>query len=200
MRIAPRRLLHNLPVVYYLLLAHTCRIAHAQVDGPILLTDEFLQACSQGDVDFVEAQLSDDPSLVHGRSAQGETCLHVAGITGQSLVTQRILDGGGDPNVRTTFAQGLRMHPLSWNVYGGHVDTARVLLEHGASVNLPVDSMKNPTEKVTVLDILLDILSVDQEASKASPDPRLGKYYEMKTLLVKHGAKRFVDLVEDQEL
>ena len=45
------------------------------------------------------------------------------------------------------------MHPLSWNVYGGHYEIVKLLLDHGAEINLDFDLSANSDEKVTVLDI-----------------------------------------------
>jgi ankyrin repeat protein len=146
---------------------------------------EFLDACTTGDVDAVKAMLKEHPGWVNSRSKQGESCLHVAGIMGQAGITAAILQAGGDPDIRTAFSEGLRMHPLSWNVYGGHLETATVLLEGGADVNLDVDDMYNPSQPVTVLDLIeytLDVGHIDK------------RFQEVKDLLLKFGAKRYKDL------
>ena len=168
----------------------------AKDDSSPLLPAEFLDACTQGDAEYVQTQLNDHSEWAHGRSSQGETCLHVAGILGQAKVTELVLKAGGNPNVRTTFEQGLRMHPLSWNVYGGHVETAKILLENGALVNLDFDSMGSQPRKVTCMDILLDILESDPKAE----DPHMEKYRRMKTLLLEHGAKRFEEISNAKKL
>ena len=130
---------------------------------------DFLEACTQGTIDKIQEALQQNPHWVNGRSPQGETCLHLAGIMVQTEVTRLILDKGGDPNIRTTFEKGQRMHPLSWNVYGGHVETARVLLEYGANVNLDVDWLRSRVyDEATSLDLLLDILP-----DQPSDDPKL---------------------------
>ena len=79
------------------------------------------QVCTEGKLDTLKEILASHPDWVNKRSDQGESCLHVAGILGQEEVTTAILKAGGDPNIRSTYEQGLRMHPLSWNVYHGHV-------------------------------------------------------------------------------
>jgi ankyrin repeat protein len=149
------------------------------------LSFEFLDACTTGDVDAVKALLKEHPGWVNGRSEQGESCLHVAGITGRADITAVILEGGGDPNIRTAFEQGLRMHPLSWNVYGGHLESVAVLLEGGADVNLDVDNMYDPSQAVTVLDLIENILDVDHIDKR---------FQQVKDLLLKFGAKRYKDL------
>jgi hypothetical protein len=77
------------------------------------------------------------------------------------------------------------MHPLSWNVYGGHVETATILLEGGADVNLDVDDMYNPSQPVTVLDLIEYTLDVDHIDKR---------FQQVKDLLLKFGAKRYKDL------
>lgn len=146
---------------------------------------KFLDACTTGDVDAVRAMLKEHPGWANGRSKQGESCLHVSGITGQTGITSIILQAGGDPNIRTAFKEGLRMHPLSWNVYGGHVETVAVLLEGGADVNLDVDDMYNPGQPVTVFDLIEYTLDVDHVDKR---------FTQVKELLLKFGAKRYKDL------
>jgi hypothetical protein len=56
--------------------------AIAEVDTPqaaSILPVEFLTACTEGDSAGVEAFLKAHPDYLNGRSADGETCLHVAG-------------------------------------------------------------------------------------------------------------------------
>jgi hypothetical protein len=163
--------------------------------------DNFLHACTNGEMDVIEIALTEDPHYVHQKSKMGESCLHVAGIKGQTAVTQRLLLAGADPNVRSDYEHGLRMHPLSWNVYGGHVETARALLQGGADVNLDIDHMIRPTEKVTVLDLVLAMLQGydedgDEEKYKQQQeDSAIGKHFRMRDLLLEFGAKRYKDLV-----
>jgi hypothetical protein len=158
--------------------------------------DNFLHACTNGEMDVLEIALTEDPHYVHGKIAMGESCLHVAGIKGQTAVTKRLLQAGADPNVRSDYEKGLRMHPLSWNVYGGHVETARALLEGGANVNLDIDHMIRPTEKVTVLDLVLAMLQGydGEDEEKYKDNPTVGKQFLMRDLLLEFGAKQFKDL------
>ena len=166
-------------------------------DEPLsFLPLEFLNDCTHGNLDKVKDAIEKNPSYVHLQSKEGETCLHVAGIYGQTEVTRLLLKKKADPNVRTAYPKGLRMHPLSWNVYGGHVDTARVLLEHNADVNLDFDSMTHPGQAVTALDILRDILDMEENL----PDDKqyIEKYQQMEALLLKYGAKLYEDLENDE--
>jgi hypothetical protein len=165
------------------------------------VTSEFLDACTEGNLEVLQETLRIHPTWVNGRSPEGETCLHVAAIMGHPETTALILKKGGDPNIRTTFADGLRMHPLSWNVYGGHVETARVLLQHGAQVNADFDHLvkeNGRTKPITVLDMVSDVIGTD--AGSKEPSPHLQKYYQMRDLLLEHDAKRYSDLQKNQEL
>lgn len=159
--------------------------------------DGFLHACTSGHLDVIEVALKESPSFVHKKSPMGESCLHVAGIKGQTQVTKRLLEAGADPNVRSDFEQGLRMNPLSWNVYGGHIETARTLLEGGANVNLDFDHMIRPTEKVTVLDIVASVLQGHEDTEENRSNPAIGNHFQMQDLLLEFGAKRYKDLEND---
>ena len=178
------------------LLFATASHAVEQSSSSSLLSHAFLNACTEGNLDDIEAALVGHPEWVNGRSESGETCLHVAGIKGQSEVSQLILKLGGDANVRSTYAGGLRMHPLSWNVFGGHVENARVLLEVGqADVNSDYDSSNG--SPITVMDTILEIVPDNSEQY----DPSMERFYKMKELLLQHGAMQYKDLqTENKEL
>ena len=152
-----------------------------------------IQACTEGKVDVVKEVLAENPDWINEKSHQGESCLHVSGIYGQEEITALLLSKGADPNIRSSFHQGLRMHPLSWNLFHGHVGNAKLLLEGGADVNADFDHMGTQTP-VTSLDIVEEILS-----KMSDTDERLPEFNELKDLLIKHGAMRIADL-NDQEL
>lgn len=121
---------------------------------------------------------------VHARTPNGEACLHLTGIFGHSDVTRYLLTHGADPNIRSTYSEGLRMHPLSWNVYGGHIENIELLLQHGAEVNLDFDGMAGSSE-VTALDVVKQIQSAE------NGDERFTK---IEALLLQHGAKTYSEL------
>ena len=77
------------------------------------------------------------------------------------------------------------MHPLSWNVYAGHLENIQLLLEHGADVNMDFDSMTQPPTPVTVLDVLYDLQKAEQGDQR---------FVEMEALLKKNGAKTMKEL------
>ncbi|KAG7373155.1 ankyrin repeat domain protein [Nitzschia inconspicua] len=150
---------------------------------------EFFFACSGGDVEKVKNALADHPDWVHARTENGETPLHLTGIYGHDQITKLLLEHGADPNARSTFEKGLRMHPLSWNVYGGHLENIRLLLEHGADVNLDFDSMVGAVP-VTALDVLLQL----QHAEKGDE-----RFLQMETLLEKFGAKTMEEVKPEEK-
>ena len=133
----------------------------------------------------------DSKEWIHATTENGESCLHLAGIYGHSDVTSLLLKKGADPNVRSTWEDGLRMHPLSWNVYGGHLENVRLLLENGADVNADFDSMgkKEERQPVTITDIALQLANVEG-------DERFGK---MVSLLKRYGGKTMREIQESEE-
>jgi ankyrin repeat protein len=82
------------------------------------------------------------------------------------------------------------MHPLSWNVYGGHIDNIRLLLEYGANVNLDFDSMK-PTDytPTTVLDVVIELTKNEQGDER---------FVIIEKLLRAHGAKTITELQNNE--
>lgn len=123
----------------------------------------------------------------NAHTPEGETCLHLAAIPGSESVTKLLLESGADPNVRTTFEGGLRMHPLSWNIYGGHYENVKLLLEHGAHVNADVDDGKG--NAITVLDANSKFLG-------GEPGPYTEQAEKIQKLLLEYGAKAYVELQE----
>jgi ankyrin repeat protein len=81
------------------------------------------------------------------------------------------------------------MHPLSWNVYGGHVDNIRLLLDYGASPNLDFDSMvdKQPT---TVLDVVIQLTKNEQGDER---------FINIEQLLRQRGAKTINEIPQNDD-
>ena len=158
--------------------------------------ESFFLLCSGGEAEKVRELLEEHPEWVHAVTDHGESCLHLTGIYGQTDVTKLLLQGGADPNYRSTFSEGLRMHPLSWNVYGNHYDNAKLLLEAGADVNADFDLVLGGEENLEVVTVL-DIVQRMEENS--------GSFEKIEALLLEHGAKTMADLKaekakKDQEL
>jgi ankyrin repeat protein len=122
---------------------------------------------------------------LNARTDNGEACLHLTGIYGHSEVTRLLLQKGADPNIRSTYEAGLRMHPLSWNLYGGHAENIELLLKYGADVNLDFDGMGNPVVAVTPLDVTLQLVQNEEG------DERFTKIEQVLRL---HGGKTMAEL------
>jgi len=171
--------------------------------------EDFFHLCSTRDdnagddhVENFRNILEMNPHWVHSRTDSGETCLHLTGIYGSSDITRVLLDKkyNADPNVRTTYEKGLRMHPLSWNVYGGHLQNIQLLLEHGADINLDFDSMVSKSKSddddddddstVTSLDVLLELIQNE------SGDER---FLEIEKVFKKYGAKTMKEIKDDSK-
>ena len=84
------------------------------------------------------------------------------------------------------------MHPLSWNVYGGHYDNIELLLQHGANVNADFDLKAGDDTIITVLDVNLKFM-------EGEPSPHQELYEKINALLRKYGAKRYEEL-QQQDL
>lgn len=86
------------------------------------------------------------------------------------------------------------MHPLSWNVYGGHYENVKLLLENGAEVNADIDSGESSIA-ITVLDANAKFL--DTSSSTGKPSPHSEVYKNIQKLLLEHGGKRYAELEKD---
>lgn len=140
---------------------------------------------------FLLLTCSHSADWISATTDNGEACLHLAGIYGHSDVTSLLLKKGADPNIRSTWEDGLRMHPLSWNVYGGHVDNVKLLLENGANVNADFDSMVDKAESVTVTDVALKLAEVEEGDQR---------FKTMVSLLRKYGGKTMEEIRNSKEL
>jgi hypothetical protein len=100
------------------------------------------------------------------------------------------LENGADPNVRSTYSEGLRMHPLSWNIYGGHHANIELLLTHGADVNLDFDAMGAAESSVTAMDVVLQ-LRVNEEGDD--------RFVKLEGLLREHGGMTMTEWKRQQQ-
>lgn len=146
-----------------------------------------------GKLDKVKETLAANPSWASESSADGETCLHVAGIHGEIEITKHLMKLGVDPNLLTHMVEDpedgpIQMHALSWHVFGGHFESAKLLLEHGADPNQLMDSLTEEKQRVTVLDMLEELLA--EEDLGDIPEEEIAPFIKMKELLIQNGAKR----------
>mmetsp|Transcript_19182 Transcript_19182/g.54456 ORF Transcript_19182/g.54456 Transcript_19182/m.54456 type:complete len:214 (+) Transcript_19182:130-771(+) len=170
----------QISLVVFLIAVSDLVCAEDEIDQQRITDDDFFHFCSGGKLDGIRTALEQNPDWLTATTANGEHCLHLTGIFGHSDVTEYVLQQGADPNVRSTYSQGLRMHPLSWNVYGGHIDNIRLLLKHGADANLDFDAMGN-NGKVTAMDIALQLVQNEQNDERFVDIVALLKEYDAKT-------------------
>jgi hypothetical protein len=176
---------------FLLAFASITSIALGVVDSEVF--QDFLEDCSDGKLKKVEETLAANPTWASETSADGETCLHVAGIHGQIEITKHLMKLGVDPNLLTHMIEDpedgpIQMHALSWHVFGGHYESAKLLLEHGADPNQLMDSLTSEKERVTVLDMLEELLA--EEDLDDIPEEEIAPFIKMKELLIQNGAKR----------
>jgi ankyrin repeat protein len=156
---------------------------------------EFLENCADGKTAEVVAGLKANADWAKEASPEGETCLHVAGIHGEVEVTKALMAAGVDPNLMSHMLDDpdedpIQMHALSWHVFGGHLESAKLLLDHGADPNALMDSITEEKERVTVLDMLEQLLAEEDDASAEEIAP----FQKMMEMLKEHGAKRREEL------
>mmetsp|Transcript_8684 Transcript_8684/g.15107 ORF Transcript_8684/g.15107 Transcript_8684/m.15107 type:complete len:196 (-) Transcript_8684:656-1243(-) len=152
---------------------------------------EYFFACSGGELATVEYHLESDPSLVHKTTKDGEHCLHLSALSGNAEIVKLLLEKGADPDIRSTWEQGLRMHPLSWSTFYGRHEVIELLLEYGADVNADFDLGKKENgvaQKATVLDVVEQILIGTEN------DEEKERFIRTRNVLVKNGAKRYASL------
>ena len=153
---------------------------------------EFFHTCSGGDYDKFKTFLDADPTLVHATTPDGEHCLHLCAISGNVDIVKTLLEKGADPNIRSTFTDGLRMHPLSWSTFYGRYDIIELLLQNGADIEADFDlggSVKDESTgeltKVTVLDVVEKILM-----SEVDDEQRM-RFAKTRNVLMKYDAVRY---------
>jgi ankyrin repeat protein len=94
--------------------------------------EEFFTAAGAGDVEKIKILLAADPSLATADNRQKETALHHAN-TGEAAVA--LLDAGAAIDVR----DWLGVTPLHEASSENRIDVVRVLLEHGATLEIPAE-------------------------------------------------------------
>ena len=98
------------------------------------------------------------------------TPLHLAALRGDAEETERLLNGGADPNVRDVFCRT----PLHYAAARNQKAAAELLLSRGADPNARDESGKTPLDlavrrcAVDVLELLLPLGDVNAVAEKAS--------------------------------
>lgn len=140
---------------------------------------ELMNACAEGEVSEVERLLSEgaDPKFA---TKDGETPLHVTGISGSSEIVKLLVQEGADIDKRVTSTKGLFMTPLTWMVYGVHADGVEALLKLGASPDVVV--VDEVGTFLTALDIADDRVNSEDIAR----------------IIRAHGGRHFRDIPEHE--
>ena len=71
-----------------------------------------------------------NPTNPHYINYRGVTLLHIAAMSGHKDYVQRAMDKGTDPNVADRYGKTT----LGYAVQEGHMDTVKILKEHGGTV------------------------------------------------------------------
>lgn len=127
---------------------------------------EMLDKCATGHLKDVRRLLALDKTLSMYTNKDGETPLHVACIDGEVDVIRLLLKMDNiNANARATGERSLSMTPLSWCVFGGHIESVDVLVTEGkADVNAVFLDQSN--NHLTVLDVC-DIIGQHRKAIAA---------------------------------
>jgi ankyrin repeat protein len=168
-RLPGRGLMNYLCLCILVLLAAVTVCDATDNAEPIGENSDYFFACSDGELSKIETLLEKDLSLVHKTTKDGEHCLHLSALGGNAEIVKLLLGKGADPDVRSSWEGGMRMHPLSWSTFYGRYEIIELLLEAGADVNADFAfGAKNDDGKFevgTVLDVVEQILlgAKDQE-------------------------------------
>lgn len=92
------------------------------------------EAAAIGLTERLDRLLDEDKSLLDSFSAEGFTALGLAAHFGHMETTQNLLDRGANPSIVSRHP--LEVTPLHAALFGRQVDTARLLIERGADVNV----------------------------------------------------------------
>ena len=105
-------------------------LAHGAADELSPL-ERFISACARADRPAADAMLADRPTLRSELRPEHHLMLHRPAESGNAAVLETMLGGGFDPDARDKD----NVTPLHRAAMGGHVESVRVLLKHGADVN-----------------------------------------------------------------
>jgi uncharacterized protein len=91
------------------------------------------EAAALGADAAVDSLLREDPALVNAWAPDGHTPLGLAAFFATDSTVRLLIERGAA--VHAAARNPMHVQPLHAAIAAGHVDTARVLLEHGADVN-----------------------------------------------------------------
>jgi ankyrin repeat protein len=96
---------------------------------------DVFEAAATGDVDRLRGLLDSDPALVHAWTSDGFTALHYAVFFDGAAPAALLLERGADANALATHPQ-IKVRPIHSAAASQQTESARLLLDHGADVNV----------------------------------------------------------------
>lgn len=135
---------------------------------------QLMRAAAEGDINRVNDLLRRRADI-SCRGDEGQTCLTLAVMNGQSQVVQRLLEAGANPNEADD-----RMPALHWASNRGYIEVIDSLLAHGANQNATNAKGENALFYVQRRDVLEHLLKVgtdpcmvDLEGNTAADNARI---------------------------
>lgn len=171
-------------VVIAALIATRCCAGEQPDDTALRAKFPLIYAAGEGDSATVAALLGgpDGPRHLREVSKDGETALHVACIRGDAATVRALIAAGADVDATTPDGETMRMTPLMWCTYHGHVEAAAMLLEAGADAGAKNEQGKalldmsveaaQPEIEALLRDRLAHVGCPDGERLCSEPPPR----------------------------
>ena len=138
----------------------------SRAEPPLTNKELFFKSSQTGDVPAIQTLLEQHKVTIKTTDDAGLTALHKAALAGQTEVVRELLAQNLAADTKTR-AQSTALH---YSVRSGHLATARLLLEHGASVSAHDKWGDTP----------LQAAGFNAE--------KIVKYHELIKLLARHGA------------
>src|SRR5205807_3391288 len=110
---------------------------------------EIIKAAKSGNAARVGELLTEDPSLLHARDADGSTPLHCAAWKGHAEVARVLLEHGADASLENsnTHWGGTPLHAAA---HGSQKAIAELLIAHGADVRFRSFNGRTPLEETAI--------------------------------------------------
>jgi ankyrin repeat protein len=109
-----------------------------------------LEAAAVGDEEGLKRILAADSKAAHETDGYGRNALHWAARNGYAECAAIILDAGVDVNIKSTWLNRTPLHYVAEGVSPGHIQTARLLLERGASLGIQDYGGKVPLQLASI--------------------------------------------------
>ncbi len=158
-----------------------------------------MEAFALGDKDLIELFPTDKADVAIKARGTGTTVLHIAAARNDTVLVERLLDLGADPNATCHIVMkpgpGISLHgasPLDFALLNGANDAARILAQHGGKIANPEPLIAAVAEQDVEKTSLLLKYGADPNVSTSSPSGKfpliLSASPEIALLLLEHGA------------